>query len=441
MRVRKIVGVASVTAMALASMVVLGEPAGANHVSCGAVVTQSITLDSNLTNCPGDGLRVQASNITIDLGGHTISGRTDTNTTPNEFVGIRLMNVTGVTVRNGTVTNFDAGVVIGRGSGNTVSRLRVVRNINHSTLTGTINPCNFGDGIVALDSHNNTIEGNVAQGNGPYGGITLVGDSDGNQVLSNMTVQQNVDNAHPNFVNPDRPNGNGPCGPFVPTAGTVGAIRQGVGIRVEGPGADNNRVMGNHSSSNDAFGITIHGYICHPAEGTQQQVQPNNGGNIISRNNVASNGFNAQLGGAPTQGDGIAIPAQGPDIVVCTAHSNRVTSNTVTANARHGIALGHRGPLNTTISGNIVRNNGVARPGDGINLGGPGNATSRCGEVLTTPCPGAQNNTLIGNIGSGNSEHDGHDGNPGCDNNLWRDNTFGTVFRGCERNGGGGGAA
>ncbi|MDQ4132535.1 MAG: right-handed parallel beta-helix repeat-containing protein [Actinomycetota bacterium] len=432
MRFRKTVGLASAAALALGGMVLLGEPVGANHVSCGAVITQSITLDSNLSNCPGDGLRIAASNIVVDLGGRTISGRTDTNTSPNEFVGIRLMNVTGVTVRNGTVTNFDAGVAIGRGGGNTITRIRAVRNINHSTLTGTINECNFGDGIVANDSDNNTISGNTAQGNGPYGGITLVGDSDGNQVVSNLTVQQNVDNAHPNFVNQDRPNGNGPCGPFVPTAGTVGAIRQGVGIRVEGPGADNNRVIGNHSSNNDAFGITIHGYICHPAEGTQQQVQPNNGGNVISRNNVVANGFNAQLGGAPTQGDGIAIPAQGPDIVVCTAHSNSVTGNSVTSNARHGIALGHRGPLNTNISGNIVRNNGVARPGDGINLGGPGGPNSRCGEVLTTPCPGAQNNTLRANTGSGNSEHDAHDGNPNCDNNNWENNNFGTVFRGCE---------
>ncbi len=425
-------GVASAAALAVSGMVVLGDPAGANHVSCGAVITQSITLDSNLTSCPGDGLLVTASNIVVDLGGRTISGRTDTNTSEDEFVGIRLRNVTGVTVRNGTVTNFDAGIVIGRGSGNTISRVRVLRNINHSTLTGTFNECNFGDGIVANDSDNNVITGNTAQGNGPYGGITLVGDSDGNQVLSNFAYGQDVDNAHPNFVNSERPAGNGPCGPFVPTVGTVGAIRQDIGIRVEGPGADNNRIIGNHSANNDAFGISIHGYVCHPAEGTQQQVQPNNGNNIVSRNNVVGNGFHAQFGGGPTVADGIGIPAQGPDVVVCVAHSNRITGNTVTGNAQHGIMLAGRGTHDNTISGNIVRNNGVARPGDGIRLAGPGGPTSTCGEVLTTPCPGAVNNTITGNSGSGNTEHDGHDGNPNCDNNAWTNNNFGTVFRGCE---------
>ena len=439
MRFRKMVVGASVGALALGSMVVLGQPAGANHVSCGAVITQSITLDSDL-NCPGDGLRVQASNITIDLAGRTISGQTNTNTSLNEFVGIRLMNVTGVTVRNGTVTNFDAGIVLGRGSGNTISRVRVLNNINHSTLTGVFTACEFGDGILALDSDNNVIEGNFAQGNGPYGGITLVGDSDNNQVLSNIVRFQNVDNQHPNFVTPQRPNGNGPCGPFVPGFGTVGAIRQDIGIRVEGPGADNNRIMGNHASNNDAFGITIHGYVCHPENAVPPHPfppQPNNGGNIVSRNNVVANGFAAQFGGGPTVADGIAAPAQGPTSVVCVAHSNRITNNAVTGNARHGIELGGRGTHSNVISGNIVRNNGVASPtGDGIRLVGPSGGA--CGEPLTSPCPGAINNTLTGNIGSGNREHDGHDGNANCDNNAWRDNNFATVFQGCERNGGAG---
>ncbi|MDP8929369.1 MAG: hypothetical protein M3O70_12565 [Actinomycetota bacterium] len=37
--------------------------------------------------------------------------------------GIRLMGVSGVTVRNGTVTGFDAGVVIGGGSSKTVRKI------------------------------------------------------------------------------------------------------------------------------------------------------------------------------------------------------------------------------------------------------------------------------------------------------------------------------
>ena len=428
-RIRRTMIAATAGLLAMGGMIVIGEPASAAHVSCGAVITQDTTLDSDLLNCPSDGLLVQGSNITIDLAGHTLSGRSSTNTTPMEQAGIRLMNVTGVVVKNGTITNFDAGVVIGRGSGNSIQNLVLRRNINHSTLTGTINPCNLGDGIVAFDSDNNRIRNNRAVHNGPFSGISLVGDSDGNVVLDNTTRLQDIENAHPNFVTEARPFGNGPCGPFVPGVGNVGAVRQGVGVRVEGPGANNNRVESNQVNNNDAFGILIHGYVCNPLPGTPQQAGENNGNNVVIRNNVVANGFSAQLGGGPTIGDGIGIPAQGPDAVVCTSHTNSVLLNTVTANARHGIHLAHRGTHDNNISRNIVRDNGV----DGIRVEGP-RPDSSCGNPLTTPCPGAINNRLVDNVGSGNGEHDAHDGNEACDNNRWRNNAFETVFQGCERN-------
>ena len=52
-------------------------PAGvarANHVACGDTITADTTLDSDLTNCPGDGLVIGAGSITLDLNGHTIDG-------------------------------------------------------------------------------------------------------------------------------------------------------------------------------------------------------------------------------------------------------------------------------------------------------------------------------------------------------------------------------
>ena len=436
-RIRRTVALLATAGLAAAGMIGLGQPASANHISCGATITQSVTLDSNLLNCPGDGLRVTGSNIVIDLAGRTISGRTDTNTSPNEFVGIRLMNVTNVTVRNGTVTNFDAGVGIGRGGGNTIIGLNLTRNINHSTLTGALNPCDFGDGLVTFSSDNNVIRNNRLSHNGPYGGISLVDDSDGNLITGNISALHDVDNAHPAFVTPDRPAGNGPCGPFVTGIGDVGAPTQGIGIRIEGPGADNNTVEGNHVIDNDVYGITIHGYVCSPMPNTPQPDQVNNGGNVIIRNNVTRNGFQgAPPASPPGQGRGIAQLQQGPANVVCVAHSNSILQNVVTGNAGHGIWQGGRASHSNRINGNIVRNNGV----DGIRVEGPtaNVPPPGCGDPARIPCPGAINNELIGNIGFGNDEHDGHDANPGCDNNRWRRNTFQTVFQGCERHGGGG---
>src|SRR4051794_41657583 len=59
---------------ALLALLALGSPATASHVSCGAVLNTDTTLDSDLSDCPGSGVVIGASDITVDLGGHTIDG-------------------------------------------------------------------------------------------------------------------------------------------------------------------------------------------------------------------------------------------------------------------------------------------------------------------------------------------------------------------------------
>jgi parallel beta-helix repeat protein len=175
---------------------------------------------------------------------------------------------------------------------------------------------------------------------------------------------------------------------------------------------------------NSLYGITIHGYVCHPPG--PFPAQPNNGGNTIRRNNVFRNGT------VPgDEADGIAVLSQGSAAIVCVAFGNSILQNVSMENGAHGIFLGGRSSHSNDISGNIVRNNGA----DGIRVTGPGGPTSRCGVVLNTPCPGAINNTFRGNVGSGNGEHDADDRNPNCDNNAWLNNQFGTVFRGASATG------
>ena len=430
MRLRRILG-AGLAASVVAGPAVVGTaPAGAVTVSCGQTITQSTVVSNNLVNCPGDGLVITGNNIVLDLGGHTISGRNTTNTTAQEQVGIHLINASGVTVRNGTVTNFDAGVAVEGGAGNTITNLTVRDNFNHSTATGAMNPCSYGDGITVFDSDNNQIRSNRATGNGPFSGIALVGDSDGNVVSGNQAVDNNVDNIHPAFFHPvENREGLGPCGPFT-LEGTVGRPYQDIGIRVEGPGADNNRVHSNQVVNNMLNGITIHGYVCHPPGG--RPPFPNNGGNVISSNYVQGNGF----GDPGDRQHGIAVLSQGPTSVVCVAFGNTITGNVSDNNGRDGIHLGGRGSHSNTISSNTVRGNGR----DGIRVTGPstgpGGSAVACGPNLVSPCPGAINNTITGNTGSGNGEHDGDDRNPNCDNNAWRGNRFGTVNQACVATGG-----
>jgi hypothetical protein len=44
-------------------------------VSCGDVITADTTLDSNLVDCPSNGIVIGADDITLDLNGHRIVER------------------------------------------------------------------------------------------------------------------------------------------------------------------------------------------------------------------------------------------------------------------------------------------------------------------------------------------------------------------------------
>src|SRR5688500_672986 len=94
---------------ALAMVLALAaSPAAATHVQCGDVITQDTTLDSDLVDCPGDGLVIGASNITLDVAGHTIDG-----TGPGAGGhGIRNAGADNVAVVNGRIQQFQNGVSI-----------------------------------------------------------------------------------------------------------------------------------------------------------------------------------------------------------------------------------------------------------------------------------------------------------------------------------------
>ena len=65
---------AEVVAVALAGVLAFSAPmALADNVSCGALLTQDTTFDSDVI-CPVHGLTIGAPNITVDLKGHTLDG-------------------------------------------------------------------------------------------------------------------------------------------------------------------------------------------------------------------------------------------------------------------------------------------------------------------------------------------------------------------------------
>lgn len=411
MRFRRVIGLTAVAALSAVGTALVN-PASAAHltIGCGSTITQSTTLTSNIGPCTGDGLIVTASNITLDLGGRTVSGA---NSPDTETVGVRLVNVTGVTVRNGTVTGFDAGVGIFGGSGNAVQAVTARDNINDKiTLPSSDVECDLGDGITVMDSSNNRIDGNTAVHNGPFSGISLVGDSNGNRIRGNKTLDNNVDDVNSN------------CGRRI----------EDIGIRIEGPGADGNRLEGNTVTNNGLAGISLQGFVASPPPG-QVQGAPNTDNQILG-NTVTLNGQTTFTVDS-TAGDGIAVLQQGPATIVSPAFRNTITGNNSSNNFRNGIFISANS-ANNTINSNTVNNNGrrgfVTRNSAGVvtfipaGIGLNGPRLNRDGSVAA---PGANNNTLIGNRGTGNFFYDGADFNANCDNNRWIQNLFGTVNMAC----------
>ena len=101
-------------------------PTPAAPIGCGSVITTSVTLTQDL-NCVGAGLIIDADHITVDLGGHTITGNdTATGISAAPFP----LSSEGVTIQNGTIQHFFAGVYAAGLSGARFVHVRVLDNQN-----------------------------------------------------------------------------------------------------------------------------------------------------------------------------------------------------------------------------------------------------------------------------------------------------------------------
>lgn len=160
------VGVLAVAAISMVGLLLLigGGSAFATHVTCGETITQDTTLDSDLLNCPADGLIIGADNITLDLNGHTILGAANLGV---EFPpGVRNTGHGGVTIENGTIQHFHEGVRVDGASDN------LVRGLQFSEVAG---------GVSFADVVDSTIANNFG---GPANAIVLAR-SDDNRVVRN----------------------------------------------------------------------------------------------------------------------------------------------------------------------------------------------------------------------------------------------------------------
>lgn len=457
-------------------------------VGCGSVITSNTTLTADVGPCNiGDGLRVTGTNFTLNLNGHRVFssqplprniGVDSTGIyVPADVVGIKLVNATGVTVTNGTVDHFNAGISIEGGSTNTVSN--VTSQMNQGPCIGedfsTFAIGEYGDGIVDFGSPNNRLLNNTLRNNGPFSGIALVA----NTTLITKAV-------------PPYPSGNIISGNTVEDNNICFAD---IGIRVEGPGASNNTLSNNIVRRSFNEGITVNPVnaidfgplfqnppACQnrgfpsptlPQCPIQNPLNPTNDNNILSGNTVDQNGYggpevdagpnahNMPSFQAATGINLLSFCGYGAD---SNATGNIVQGNTVTRNAGDGIGVGGcplgQNPANGTFPGytntKIVGNTSVNNNGRGC---GTLPAVPGCGSRPTTArfdlhdstnemvCPSTSASTQAVCAGLGFAPPPAtptafvgtrvsQPGGRPCDNNIWYGNRYGTAFPLCTTLGG-----
>jgi parallel beta-helix repeat protein len=332
-------------------------PAAAEHVQCGDVITQDTTLDSDLIDCPAEGLSIGADGVTLDLGGHLVDGGGGNVGIPN-FAGYD-----GVTVRNGVIRDFADGLRIFDTTGSVVSDLDIVTSrfghavelvrSSHSVVEHNAITHGFEAIRVTVDSHDNLVSGNVVR-------EAEIGIGTGLNAFQTV-IDSNVviDSEGTGIVAAGR-------GHVITNNVVRGSLRKGIDLVTVTSGVVDKNVI------TDAYLIGLH--LSYASDG-----------NRVSKNFVS----NSTAGGT------------GFGIRVADSNRNLLEKNEVTAN-RDGISIG-------TSEANVVRHNRAwENADDGIEVETPGhtvaaNVADRNGDLGIQAVPGT--------IDGGNNRAR-HNGNP-----------------------------
>jgi len=137
-------------------------------VACGDTITADTTLDSDLIDCPNNGIVIGADDITLDLDGHTVEGNNELLDPchKDQFcdTGILDHGHSGVTIGDGAVTHFGTGTFILGVSHNRVHALEA----SHNTFNG----------VLIVESRRSALTGSSTSFNGletDFPGIAVFG--------------------------------------------------------------------------------------------------------------------------------------------------------------------------------------------------------------------------------------------------------------------------
>jgi parallel beta-helix repeat protein len=140
----------------------------ATHIGCGVTVTQDTTLDSDLVDCPGNGVLIAGTGVTLDLAGHLIDG------TGGPYGVVTVGRTANVAVVGGRVRQFHNAVALGGGGPFLARDLEVSGSHDGILLVGANRTVvervlawgNDGSGINMPASHDVLVTDSVMVGNG-----------------------------------------------------------------------------------------------------------------------------------------------------------------------------------------------------------------------------------------------------------------------------------
>jgi parallel beta-helix repeat protein len=337
--------------LVIASLAVVGlwatGNAMASHVHCGDVIVEDTILDSDLIGCPATGLAIGAPGVTLDLNGHRLQGR---GLFSGYYFGIdNSAGFDDVVIENGSVTEFEYGIVATGMDSSVLRSLSVVSN-------------NL-DGITLKNSDGNLIEHTVSAEHGF--GIHLDFGSDDNRIEANTLTD----------------NGGGG---LVLSRSQRTLVRKNV-LHRDGLGnisaialysSDGTRLEKNEVIDNPHFGI----YLDRSANShvLKNSVSGNTFGifvedrshdNLLDQNQVWSNrDFGIAFAFAPgNTADQNSADMNGNGILIQSAADNRILRNSARANRHDGILV-------VDASATMIQDNRTDANGDdGIDVQSPGN--------------------------------------------------------------------
>jgi len=359
-------------------------------VTCGQVLTSSTRVLNHLSECPEDGLVIGAHGILIDLNGRIIDG-------VGLGIGIRNDGFHSVTVRNGTVQEFDYGVRLSAGSKfNIITSLTVQNNqvtgieliddgtygnqVRNSSVAGNADGIELLDGAEATVVLQNTLSNNSGIGlylrasNGNLLGSNTIG------VGSNAGIL--LEGASKNILFDNALQSAGDGGVLVTLGSDGNRLRNNAvsgtsdaGFVVEG--SNSNQLIGNTVTETgdsgfalkDSHGNQLIGNTAHDNSDSGISLDSAND-NVLRNNDVRFNPGGIELGGSSrnlietneanlTTGNGIEL---GPE-----SYENLVQLNRANGNSAQGISVGEDAPEGL---GNIIeRNEANDNGGGGIYVG------------------------------------------------------------------------